>query len=412
MVKTPVHDFLKSYSAGNFTRCHTPGEKGRAFPHDITEIHGADSLYEYNSRSIIAESESIAASLFGAKKTLYSCSGSTLAIQTMLGLIKKSGGSKIAASRHVHRSFVSAAALLDLEVDWFYSPVEIKSDADAVFVTSINYLGETQDIENIVKICKSFNIPLLADNAHGAYLVFTDRHPLRLGAAMTADSAHKTLPALTGAAYLHINDLKYTEHAKGLAALFGTSSPSYLILESLDLCNAHIGQGFTPAAFEIVADLKQEIKKLGFSLKESDLLRITVNARESGFSGFELARRLRENKVECEYSDENYTVLLFSTITGEREAKAVKTAFSAIKTKKPLPPLIYPVIKPKRALSIREAVFSSGEYRDIKNSVGKICAEIFAPCPPGVPVVMPGEIIGRDEAELLGLFDVEKIMVI
>ena len=411
-MNTPIYDFLNSYTAEKFIRCHTPGHKGLSFPHDITEIEGSDSLFE--STGIIARSEDNAAGLFGAAKTLYSCSGSTLAVQTMLALIKTSTDkNRIAAYRYCHRSFVSASALLGFEVDWFNNINEIKTAINdktaAVFVTSINYLGEMFDIKTAAKICKRKNIPLLTDNAHGAYLVLTEEHPIKLGAAMSADSAHKTLPALTGAAYLHINDHQYIQDAKSMMALFGTSSPSYLILESLDLCNKHIYED-NIKSFGLVKKLKQEI---GFPLRESDALRITVNARDIGYTGFELAQKLRENKVECEYADENCTVLLFSTITTRQETEAVKAAFAKTKLKKAIPPVIYPVLKPKKAVSIREAVFSCrGELCSPDKAVNKICAEIIAPCPPGVPIIMPGEIIGREEAQALELFNIEKIKVI
>ncbi|MCL2107997.1 MAG: aminotransferase class V-fold PLP-dependent enzyme [Oscillospiraceae bacterium] len=432
-MNTPIHDFLTKYSAENFTRCHTPGTKGRLAvdsSHDITEISGAASLYEDTNVGIIAQSEATAAEIFGASKTLYSCTGSTTAIQTMLALVKSGnpgGNSRIAAFRYAHRSFASTAALLGLEVDWIYpdkfvsaavSPESIKAaikpDTAAVFLNSLDYYGGSCNIAKAAEICTAHKIPLLVDNAQGAYLCLTDKHPMNLGAAMSADSAHKTLPALTGAAYLHINDSQFTENSKPLMALFGTSSPSYLILESLDLCNRHIAElKLRPvAAFELVADLKRELSAIGFSLMQSDLLRITVNARDSGYSGVELAGLLRQNKVECEYADENCTVLLFSTVTDERDTRAVKAAFAAIKPRNSLPPITYPVLNPKPATSIRQSVFSKAVSCDIASAVGAICAEIIAPCPPGIPLIMPGEIIGRDEAELLKSFGVRKIRVI
>jgi arginine/lysine/ornithine decarboxylase len=402
MIKTPIHDFLKNYTESNITRCHMPGHKGLFFPHDITEIEGAVS--------IITESERIAAKLFGAKKTLYSCSGSTLAIQAMLSLIKTSGGKLLAAYRNSHRSFVSACALLNLDVNWFYGD-EINFNADAVFVTNINYYGEISDIKSIAEKCGK--TPLLVDNAHGAYLALTGEHPVKY-AAMTADSAHKTLPALTGAAYLHINDERFIAGAEAALALFGSTSPSYLILESLDLCNKHICMG-RKNAFELVGKLKQSLSDIGFALRKSDWLRITVNARESGYSGMELAAELRKNKVECEYADENCTVLLFSTVTCEAQTKSVQAAFREIKPKFPLEPVIYPLLKPEKAMSIREAVFAPDDkcaVLPIGEAAMRICAEIIAPCPPGVPVVMPGEIICKEAAELLENFGVEKIRIL
>ena len=401
-----------------------PGNKGQGLfntAHDISEINGAGNLYAVgadfmSAHDIIAESEQIAARLFGAEKTLYSCSGSTLAIQAMLALIKTASGNRISAFRYAHRSFASACALLDLEVDWIYpdeflsakiNPIGVNTGADAVFINSLDYYGRACDIKSFADI----NAPLLVDNAHGAYLVLTGNHPISQGAAMTADSAHKTLPALTGAAYLHVGDKKFISNAKAMTALFGTSSPSYLILESLDLCNKHIAQlkESGAEAFELIAELKKHLPA-----RDSDPLRITINAREYGYSGIELAAELRKNKVECEYADENCTVLLFSTITTRAETEAVQVAFNKIAQKTPLKPIVYPTVKPERAMSLRNAFFAPIQtcvVLPLEEAIGKVCTEINAPCPPGVPLIMPGEIISRDAAELLKSFGAKNIRI-
>jgi arginine/lysine/ornithine decarboxylase len=402
MIETPIHDFLVQYNENEFTRCHTPGHKGLISPHDITEIHGAVD--------IITESERIAAKLFGAKKTLFSCSGSTLAIQAMLALVKMAGGKRIAAFRDVHRSFVSACALLDIDVEWVLSHEFLcKKKPDAVFVTSIDYCGNMRDIRSIAEACGE--IPLLVDNAHGAYLTLLGEHPITKGAAMCADSAHKTLPALTGAAYLHINDERFIQNAGVAVNLFGTSSPSYLILESLDLCNRHIAGGKTKV-FGLVSNLKHGLIQLGYSLGGSDPLRITINARDYGYSGIELAAELRKNKTECEYADENCTVLLFSTITGEAETEKVQAALNKIERKEPLKAIKNPIKIPEKAMSIRDALFArSHKIIPVEAADMQICAEITAPCPPGVPVIMPGEIINTEAVELLKGFGVDRIKI-
>jgi arginine/lysine/ornithine decarboxylase len=417
MIRTPIHDFLVNYSRENLVRCHTPGHKGRDFPHDITEISGAGGLYE--SAGIISESERIASGIFGTQGTFYSCSGSTLAIQAMLALVKPQGN-RIAAFRHAHRSLVSACVLLGFEVDWVYSGDCVSgvlcADTAAVFMNSLDYYGNMYDTESVAKVCKNAGIPLLVDNAHGAYLTLTGEHPVNHGAAMTADSAHKTLPALTGGAYLHVNDAKYIEKAKAMMAMFGTSSPSFLILESLDLCNQHLAEKKVKGVTEVfgyVAQVKRRLGEAGFSLRESDPLRLTVNAREYGYTGNGFAAALRKAGVECEYADENCTVLLFSTITTEADTEAVLAAFGKIKRNNPLPVVSYPSVKPERAMNARDALFAPGSELAFPDAaIGRTCAEILAPCPPGVPLIMPGERIGRDEAELLKAYGVGKIRVL
>jgi len=409
MITTPIHDFITAYKKKNSIRCHTPGHKGIFHPHDITEIAGA--------LSIIEESERIASGLFGSQATFYSCSGSTLAIQTMLTLVKQrrdnaSRSTRIAAFRYAHRSFVSAAALLGFDVDWFYSDKDISSalhpDTSAVFMNSLDYHGNIYDIGRAAEICNDVKIPLLVDNAHGAYLTFTGRHPLSLGAAMTADSAHKTLPVLTGGAYLHVNDVEYIPDVKTTMSLFGTSSPSYLVLESLDLCNRHIAGG-KPEAFGHVAGLKERLDYI----HESDELRVTINACDYGYTGFEFADKLRRQNVEPEYADINRTVLLFSTVTTKADTDAVLAAVSAVKRRKRLEPVTKFMAEPEQVMSIRDALLGSDSERiPVSASTGRVCAELQAPCPPGVPVVMPGERICTDCAELLRIYGISNIRVL
>ena len=157
-MRTPIRDFLEAYANSSTARLHMPGGKGLVYPHDITEINGADELYE--SRGIIAESERNAASLFGAGATCFSCGGSTLCIQAMLAAAcSLTGKRRIAAGRYSHKSLISSAVLLDLDIDWIYpdsflgadiapDAVEqaISADTAAVFINSVDYLGGQSDV--------------------------------------------------------------------------------------------------------------------------------------------------------------------------------------------------------------------------------------------------------------------------
>ena len=230
-MNTPIADFVKAYTLSGASRFHMPGHKGNPVigceMFDITEINGADVLG--NADGIIAESEANAASLFNTAKTFYSTEGSTLCIKAMLALIKKNSIKsvpKILAARNAHKAFVYACALLGLEPEWIF-PKEFThlcacelscnelddilknadSLPDAVYITSPDYLGNVMDVKGLSDICHKYGIPLLVDNAHGAYLAFLNEslHPIALGADMCCDSAHKTLPVLTGGAYLHLS---------------------------------------------------------------------------------------------------------------------------------------------------------------------------------------------------------------
>lgn len=409
-MKTPIHTFLENYAQSGKVRCHMPGGKGRNNPFDITEIHGADSLYECDG--IIYDSEQNAAKLFGSGATLYSCGGSTLCVQTMLGVIRETTDkTTIIAGRYSHKSLINTAIMLGFDIKWAY-PEEylsavishdeieklIDSSVAAVFVTSIDYYGGEADIPAISRVCKKHNIPLLVDNAHGAYRVFTKNHPVLQGADMTADSAHKTLPALTGAAYLHISSSICYRTAKSVMNMFGSSSPSYLILDSLDLCNPFIEGHVAGAvgAVHSIAVLKGWLTDIGYTLKKSDPMRITIDAAAYGYNGNEFAQLLREKGTECEMSDERYVILLFSVSQNRTDCMMLFMMLRSIPKKNPCRTMSHVLLRPEKVLSPRDAFLAPKKKVLLTAAKGKICGEVLCPCPPCIPLVMPGEIIDED----------------
>ena len=279
-MNTPVVDFVRRYAQQRTTRMHMPGHKGRGplgcEELDITEIAGADELYE--AEGIIAQSEANATQLFGTARTYYSTEGSSQCIRAMLHLAlqmrpAKAGRPVLLAARNAHKALLYAAALLDFDIQWLWPapdaagtlctcPVEPEALSSAldelsaegrtpfgVYLTSPDYLGFVQDVAGLSAGCHAHGLPLLVDNAHGAYLHFLkegSRHPIQLGADLCCDSAHKTLPVLTGGAYLHLGSSVQADEAalRNALALFGSTSPSYLILQSLDVANAVLADSF------------------------------------------------------------------------------------------------------------------------------------------------------------------------
>ncbi|MBO6093321.1 MAG: aminotransferase class V-fold PLP-dependent enzyme, partial [Oscillospiraceae bacterium] len=258
-MKQPICSFVQKYAEENTLRLHMPGHKGIKMlgPEalDITEITGADVLYA--SDGIIRKSEETAGALFGSARTLFSAEGSSLCIRAMLYLVhlyaaKRGRKPRILAGRNAHRVFLSAAALLDLEIGWIYpeTPESLLSGRfsldmleelleregyTALYLTSPDYLGNVADLAACAKICHQHGVLFLVDNAHGAYLKFlpVSRHPLDFGADLCCDSAHKTLPVLTGGAYLHFSHIcppELMSAGEQAMRLFASTSPSYLIL--------------------------------------------------------------------------------------------------------------------------------------------------------------------------------------
>ena len=415
-----------------------PGHKGalslgcEAF--DITEISGADVLY--SADGIIAESEGNLTRLYGTAHSFYSTEGSTLAIKAMLALVSEREGNErplILAARNVHAAFVRAAALLDLDVRWIYpnegehlcecriSPRDIQIAVEssdrkisAVYITSPDYLGNTSDIAHLARTCKKYGIPLLVDNAHGAYLRFLprDMHPITLGAAMCADSAHKTLPVLTGGAYLHISPdyPEYAKRARAALSLFASTSPSYLTLASLDLCNRRLSEDYPEKIANIVkksVQIKEKIKNLGYDVADGEPLKIVIRAGDS------LAEHLRGQGIEPEFSDRDYTVLMLTPENNGADFDRLLSALANYAGERKNDNFLPSATGAHRSeLSIRAAIFSPSEIIPVERAEGRICASPTVSCPPAVPIVISGERITAEDVALFKHYGITTVCVV
>ncbi len=440
-MKTPIFDFAKRYHESSAKRLHMPGHKGKSFlgceHFDITEINGADSLFE--AGGIIRESEENASSLFESH-TFYSTEGSSLCIRAMVYLLKLLDEDILVfAARNVHKAFISACALNDVDVEWIFGKNDesyLSCDIDeyelenalsnqkerkkALYITSPDYLGDMADIKRISEICRRHDTLLIVDNAHGAYLKFTDEsyHPIDLGADMCCDSAHKTLPVLTGGAYLHISGNApyiFKEKAKDALALFASTSPSYLILESLDLANAYIENGYKTRldlTASKVEKLKSDVKKLGFELIGNEKLKLTVATKGFGYFGFEVAKLLEQKNVICEFSDRDFVVLMFTPENDDEVFSTVFEAFASIKKREPIPEKPPMVSVLNRKMSIREAIFSKSELVDIHKSEGRVLSQLGVSCPPAVPIAVCGEVIDKTAIECFEYYGIDRISVV
>ncbi|MBQ8084149.1 MAG: amino acid decarboxylase [Clostridia bacterium] len=456
-MKTPIADFCRDYAQSNTTRLHMPGHKGEGplgMEHlDLTEIKGADSLYE--AEGIIAESEANASQLFGSRKTFYSAGGSSQSIKAMCLLAcqhwsaEQEGTPLFLAGRNAHKSFVQAAQLIGFDVEWMaseedyslcrcaISPDGLEMQLErvmsegrrvaAVFVTSPDYLGNVLDIHGLAEVAHRYGTMLLVDNAHGAYLKFLpeDRHPMTLGADACADSAHKTLPVLTGGGYLHIGTgaPEGFEHGvRDAMCLFGSTSPSYLILQSLDLANDWLEKN-APAAFsktvERVSAIKTILSHEGLSLTGEEPLKLTIDCVASQVgSGLVFADRLRDFGIECEYADRDVVVLMFAPNNTDDDYQKLSIAVHMLmQVQKHMPASDAPRPSfsnrlPERVLAPRDILLRPTETVTVSDAEGRIAADVHIGCPPAVLPVVPGERVDRNAVAVMEYYGIQTISVL
>ena len=437
----PICDFVSSYIASGASRFHMPGHKGVSVlgpeAYDITEIDGADVLS--SASGIIGKSEDLTSEFFGTGHTFYSTEGSTLAIKAMLALA--TSGKKnptVLADRCAHKAFILSAALIGFDVEWLYSDVPshlcvtrvtpesvraalIKNpDVSVVYLTSPDYLGNIADISAIAEIAHEHGALLLVDNAHGAYLklLTPSRHPIDLGADMCADSAHKTLPVLTGGAYLHISKnapSRLISEARTKMSIFASTSPSYLILQSLDIMQERLNSGYTSELSLCVRqtnELKANIAKLGYIPEDTEPCKIVINAKKYGYTGTALAEALRRESVECEFADSDYLVLMTSPALDASDYKRVLSALSTLQRLQEIPPSSVPAPRTEKILSVREAIFAKSRRVSVTEAIGKICAAPTVSCPPAVPIAVSGELITEDVARAFLSYGITDVLVV
>lgn len=426
-----------------------PGHKlGKGIPYrflkdlhllDMTEIPGLDNLHFPDG--VIKEAQELAAKAFGADYTSFLVNGSTCGVHAaILSLCKP--GDKLIVSRDCHKSVIGGMMLAGVKpiyiqpeydglfgVSSFVLPSMVEQaiinnpDAIGVFITRPNYYGICSDIVAISNLVHSHNKILIVDEAHGAHLKFSSKLPccaLDAGADVCIQSAHKTLPALTQGAYLHIRGTRVdVERVKFVLRLIQTSSPSYIIMSFLDIARAIMeahGSELIESLLEGISWLETMISRnTGFkvlSLKplpsgQIDKTRIVVNVRNTGKTGFYIDSILRSQyNIQVEMADLFNIVCISTVADGPKEFESLYFSLYEIdkqfKNSERLPDInISKSEIPVQAVELDKVMQSKYGTFKLTEAAGKVSRGIITPYPPGVPVICPGEVISQASIQYL-----------
>ena len=436
---------LEAYGKDGRYPFHMPGHKRNTdcmngdFPieRDITEIDGFDNLH--HPRGIIREAQENAARLYGTKRCLFSVNGSTAALLAAISAAVPKGGTVLMA-RNCHKAVYNALYLRDLNPIYLYpqedsrlginggiSPARVERyleehpEIGAVILTSPTYDGVVSDIARIAETAHAHDAALIVDEAHGAHFHFSDYFPASaadLGADLVVHSFHKTLPSMTQTAVLHIcTDRVSTEKIRQFMKIYQTSSPSYILMASMDACVEKLEQDGEGMYREFTKNLEEARERLSrcrnIRLISPDILdstwifdfdrsKILLSASEAGVNGSSLHRMFREDYgIEMEMESETYVLAL--TSVGDTKEGLMKLCDAAEDIDAKLSGREKAVKEPaaereayarmKQVMTISDAAEGNLRRYRLEESIGKISGEFAYLYPPGIPVIVPGELI-------------------
>ena len=425
---------------------HMPGHKRNAalFPHltslcaeqDITEITGFDNLHDANG--IIKASQDCAASLRGADRAFFLINGSTCGILAAVSACVPFGG-KILMARNCHKSVYNASDLVHADNVYLmpeYEPItggcgcimpqtvdaaiRQNPDVNLVIITSPTYEGIVSDIARICEISHAAGIPVLIDAAHGAHFGYPGfpESAASCGADIVVESLHKTLSGLTQTAVCYISG-KYVnpKSIEKKLSVFETSSPSYLLLASIDGCINMLSKDSDRLfnawnhALDCFFESAQKLKNIRLLTKDSgdffdfDRSKIVMTSRKA--SGKEIFSLLQDSGIECEMSSAGYCLAMTGIGDTDKSLQQLSNVLLQIDDKLSgsfTPFQLYPPI-PKKKLSPCAVEKKPFEQIPISQAEGRICAEYLWAYPPGIPVAVPGEFIDSACAETLSAYE-------
>ncbi|MEN9228414.1 MAG: aminotransferase class I/II-fold pyridoxal phosphate-dependent enzyme [Gloeomargarita sp. SZTDM-1c_bins_89] len=436
---------------------HTPGHhRGRGAPEvlrrwwgdalfqaDLSEIPGLDNLAQ--PEGLLREAQAQVASIFGAEYSWFLVNGATAGVLAALLAVHRPGG-KVILPRQVHQSVIHGLILTGAEPVWLLptwdenrqvwggiTPAQLAAtlqqvgpeQVTAVVLSSPSYKGVCGPVGECVAMAHHYGIPVIVDEAHGAHFPFHPQLPasaLQLGADMVIHSTHKVLTSLTQSALLHLQGGRVSlRRVQQCLNLIQTTSPSYLLLASLVATAEQMaaqGEQLYGALLERLERLTQQIHRLpgygvlaidphrpGFAAQ--DPTRLVIQTRRLGWTGFALDERLyQQYQIIAEYPDYGDVTFLLTPWHDDGDGQALLNALAALAQVPPGPTPLPPVPLPPPAsavISPREAFFAPQTLVPWTEAVGQVSAQVVSPYPPGIPVLLPGEMITAEIVEYLTL---------
>ncbi|MDF2627719.1 MAG: arginine/lysine/ornithine decarboxylase [Symbiobacteriaceae bacterium] len=455
--QTPLFTGLLAHASRNPVQFHIPGHKKgtgmatefrkfigeNALSIDLINIAPLDDLH--NPHGIIREAQEIAAEAFGADYTYFSVQGTSGAITTMVMSVC-GPGDKILVPRNVHKSVLTGIILsgclpvfmtpeLDynlgiahgISVETVRTALDQHPDAKGVLVINPTYFGVAADLKAIVELAHSRKVPVLVDEAHGVHINFHESLPLsamQAGADMAATSVHKLGGSMTQTSVLNIREgYVHPGRVQSIISMLTTTSTSYLLLASLDAARKQLatkGRQMIDRAIQLAQKTRQRINAIPglycfgaeiigqtSSRFDFDPTKLCINVNQLGVTGIDMEKMLREEfNIEVEMSDLYNILCIISLGDTEEEVDQLIRALSIlnerfyrsrpaneVKVRVPTTPIL--------AMSPREAFYAETERVPFHDSEGRVIAESIMVYPPGIPIMLPGEIVSHENLEYI-----------
>lgn len=447
-ISMPLIEAMLQYKSEDVYPLHTPGHKGgrgmqrllrqelgASVQMDVSLMSELDDIHE--PKTYIKEAQELAAQTYGSDACFWAVNGTSQAIHAML-LTALNPGEKLLLPRNAHRSVAGGLVLGGIEAVYLqpeYQPefgiqmqVTVQqieaalaqdSKIKAVLLTSPNYYGVAADVQAIADCCHAHNAVLLVDEAHGPHLGFSELLPpsaLQCGADACAQSTHKILGAMTQCSMLHVQGARLDlQRAADVMSILTTTSPNYLLMASLDAARAQVqayGSEMAAAAVQAAAKLRslcasysglrvlEEVDCGGLQL---DTTKVTVNFAAWGYTGVEVGELFREARIAVELVDA-YNVLFLVTYadvtTDYDEALArIAAVLDKMQAQKRAPLQLAAaaqVPQTQAILPLRDVFYRAKKAVPLAQAAGKICGEQVSFYPPGIPVLLPGELVTEE----------------